>query len=208
VPDGHGDGGGILRRGRAGVAVSSVIVGLAVRVTMRRVRVHVHVAGVPGGGGALLVPGHRAGGAVGGVVDGERLAEVRALVVARGDGVDHHGDHGGAHGDEAGEGEPAAAAERVEGGGQDVHHAGGEDDPRGERLDGEEDVPVGAQRGGGAAQERDQHPRRSRRQDGRHRDELQPQRPARVLLLDDRRLRLRRAAAVAPRGRLARGCRR
>lgn len=205
MPDGNGDGGGVVRRsaGRrravaVRVAVASVVVGVAVRVAVRGVRVHVHVAGVLGG--ALLVHPAR-----GGVVDGARLPEVRALVVAGGDGVDHHGDHGGAHGDEPGEGErggaPAASAagrrERVERGGEDVHHAGGEDDPGGERLDGEEDVPVGPERGRRAAQDGDQHPRRARRQDGRHRDELEPQRPARVLLPDLRR----RAAALALRSR-------
>ncbi|BAT04316.1 Os08g0207401, partial [Oryza sativa Japonica Group] len=168
-------------------------------VAVRGVRVHVDVAGVLGA--ALLDPGGARG--VGGVVDGARLLEVGPAVVPGGDGVDHHGGHGRGHGDEPGEREPASAApasaarrsERVERGGEDVHHAGGEDDARRERLDGEEHVAVGPERGERPPQHGHQHPRRARRQDGRDGDELEPQRPARVL---PRHRRRRRITALAP----------
>lgn len=124
----------------------------AVRVPVRRVRVHVHVPAVAvvdvrrrrrlllllllvadGGGGAVL--------------------EVDAREVARGDGVDDERADGAHHGAEPREGEvlprPAGEAvgrELLERVGEDVDEPRGQDDPRRERLDEEEHVPVRAQR--------------------------------------------------------------
>ena len=98
-----------------------------------------------------------------------------ALVVTSPDGVDHRGDHGGAHGDEPGEGERGALAAGAAAGGrecikhrgQDVHHTGGKDDPGRKQLDREEDVPVGPEWGRRVAQDGHKRPCRAQRPNAR-----------------------------------------
>jgi hypothetical protein len=136
----------------------------AVRVPVRRVRVHVHVPAVAVAVAVCSVVDVRrrrrlllllllvadGGGAHGG---GGAVLEVDAREVARGDGVDDERADGADHGAEPREGEvlprpvgEAIGRELLERVGEDVDEPRGQDDPRRERLDQEEHVPVGAQR--------------------------------------------------------------
>jgi len=159
----------------------------AVRVAVRGVRVHVHVAVVVvvvvsvrrrGGGGRLLLLLVPDGGRLGG---GGAVLEMDAREVARGDGVDDERADGADHGPEPGKREvlprpafgEAVGGELLEGVGEDVDEPGGEDDARRERLDEEEDVPVGAQRGDAAAQHGQAAPQRAAHQDGEERRDLE-----------------------------------
>jgi hypothetical protein len=136
----------------------------AVRVPVRRVRVHVRVPAVAVAVAVCSVVDVRrrrrlllllllvadGGGAHGG---GGAVLEVDAREVACGDGVDDERADGAHHGAEPREGEvlprPAGEAvgrELLERVGEDVDEPRGQDDPRRERLDEEEHVPVRAQR--------------------------------------------------------------
>ncbi|BAS94504.1 Os05g0472850, partial [Oryza sativa Japonica Group] len=123
---------------------------------------------------------------------------VRAVEVPRGDGVDDERADGGDHGDHAGEREalPRAAdearrAERLEGRGEDVHQARGEDDAAGEGLDGEEHVRLRLDRREPAAQGRQRRPDGAPGEDAEDGDDLEPQR---LRLVPPRRV--RRAVAL------------
>ena len=131
---------------------------------------------------ALLVGDRGAGALAGGaaaplpVVEGER------------ERVHHEREQGGEHGDERREGEvppgllgQARRGEVVEGVREHVHVPRGEDDPRREGLDDDEEVAVGPERGDGAGEERQAHADHAGHQDRRDGDQLQAQRLADVV---------------------------
>uniref|UniRef100_J3M827 Uncharacterized protein n=1 Tax=Oryza brachyantha TaxID=4533 RepID=J3M827_ORYBR len=146
-------------------------------------------------GGLQVVSGRLVG-------DGRGLPlGVRPVEVPRGDGVHDERADGGDHGEHPGEREllPRAAdearrVESVEGRGQDVHEARGEDDAAGEGLDGEEDVGLRLDRREPVAKRRQSRPEGAAREDAEDGDDLEPQRLRLVL---PRRVR----RAVALRGR-------
>ena len=94
--------------------------------------------------------------------------------------VHHEREQGGEHGDERREGEvppgllgQARRGEVVEGVREHVHVPRGEDDPRREGLDDDEEVAVGPERGDGAGEERQAHADHAGHQDRRDGDQLQ-----------------------------------
>lgn len=127
--------------------------------------------------GSLHVPDDRRG-----------LGLMRALEVARGDGVDDERGDGGQHGDEAREREllprpvdEARRAELVEGVREDVHEGRGQDDPRGEGLDGEEEVGLRAEGREPPAERWDRAADGARDEDAEDGDDLERQRPRLVI---------------------------
>jgi hypothetical protein len=129
---------------------------------------------VPGRGPALLGGARALAGGVAAplpVVEGEH------------ERVHQEREHGGEHGDERREGEvapellwQARRGEVVEGVREHVHVPRGEDDPRREGLDDDEEVVVGPERGDGAGEERQAHADHAGHQDRRDGDQLQAQR--------------------------------
>jgi len=120
--------------------------------------------------------------------DRRGLGRLRALEVARRDGVDDKRGDGGQHSDEAREREllprpvdEARRAELVEGVREDVHEGRGQDDPRGEGLDGEEEVGVRAEGREPAAERWDRAADGARDEDAEDGDDLERQRPRLVI---------------------------
>lgn len=120
---------------------------------------------------------------------GRGLVGLRALEVARGDGVHDEGGDGGQHGDEAGERErlprPAEArrVELLKGFREDVHERRGEDDAGGEALHDEEEVGVRAQGGDPPAERGDRAADGARDEDAEDGDDLELQRTLLVVVL-------------------------